>query len=265
VDASIETLRDLVATGAPGDAVGLYLTGSSCVGGLRPDSDLDVLLLTRRPLHGGERRVLVDHLLACSGRRATREPGRPVELVSLVVADVRPWRYPAVRDFLYGEWLRDDHLAGALPGREPDPSLPVVLTSARQHSTVLLGPPLTEVTDPVPPDDVARSMFGALPGLLEDLVGDERNVLLTLARMVHTLGTGAIVPKDVAAAAVAPTLPPAAAAAVLLAARAYRGEVRDDWSGPGGEASAAARALTERMDALRPGAGRADRSGGAAP
>lgn len=251
MDTAIATLRDLVEAESPGDAVGLYLTGSSCLGGLRPDSDLDLLLLTRRSLEEAERRALVDHLLGCSGRRATR-PGRPVELLSLVLGDVVPWRYPATRDFLYGEWLRDEYEAGTLPDRGPDPNLPVVVGSARDHSTPLLGPPLDGLTEPVPAEHVARSLLDALPALLDDLVGDERNVLLTLARMVHTLRTGAIVPKDVAAAEVAPTLPPAAAAALLLAARGYRGEARDDWTSLRGEASATARVLADRIRSLAP-------------
>ncbi len=248
---AVQALHELITREAPGQPVAAYVTGSSCVGGLRPDSDIDVLLITRVPLPVDERRLLVDHLLGCSGRRATRHPGRPVELTSLVLDDIRPWRYPAVRDFLYGEWLRDEYEAGHLPHRETSPDLAVVLTSARQHSSVLLGPPLTELTDAVPPEHLTRSMFDALPGLLDDLVGDERNVLLTLARMLFTLRTGLIAPKDVAAADVCRTLPSAHARTLDLAARAYRGEVGDDWSDLRDAAVATSTALTDRIHALR--------------
>ncbi|MGN6300699.1 MAG: aminoglycoside adenylyltransferase family protein [Angustibacter sp.] len=247
----VEEVRELVVQHRPGSPLGLYLTGSSCEGGLRPDSDLDLLLVTSRSLDAAERRLLVDHLLTCSGRRATRRPGRPVELTCLVVDDIRPWRYPATCDFLYGEWLRADYEAGRLPGREVDPNLPVLLTSARRHSSPLLGPPLDELTDPVPPDDLRRSLFDALPDLLGDFESDERNVLLTLARIVHTLRTGTIAPKDNAAAAVAGTLAPQHARVLDLAARAYRGEVADDWSQLPGDASATLAALAEVIDALR--------------
>jgi streptomycin 3"-adenylyltransferase len=247
VRSTIEALRELVSTNAPGVPLGLYLTGSYCEGGLRPDSDVDLLLITREPLGVDERRPLVEHLLGFSGRRATVRPGRPIELTSLAIDDIVPWRYPATRDFLYGEWLRTDYEAGRLPVREADPNLPVLLTAARTRSVALLGPPLADLAEPVPPEHLAESMLDALPDLLDNLVGDERNVLLTLARIVFTLRTGAVVPKDVAAAEVGPTLDDAHARLLDLAARAYRGEVRDDWGELADEAAATAEALTERI------------------
>jgi predicted nucleotidyltransferase len=93
----------------------MYLTGSYCDGGLRPESDLDVLLITRVPLQVSDRRILIEHLLKYSGGRATDQPGPPIELTSLVLDDIKPWRYRAMRDFLFGEWLRADYEAGHLP------------------------------------------------------------------------------------------------------------------------------------------------------
>lgn len=122
VDATIQTLHELVTRESPGAPVGLYLTGSSCDGGLRPGSDLDILLITRAPLQVRDRRMLIEHLLRYSGSGATRQPGRPIELTSLVLDDIKPWRYPAMRDFLYGEWLRADYEAGLLPTARPTPT-----------------------------------------------------------------------------------------------------------------------------------------------
>ncbi len=82
--------------------------------------------------------------------------------------------------------------------------------------------------------------------------GDERNVLLTLARILFTLRTGVIAPKDVAAAEERSTLAPAQAHILDLAAQACRGEVQVDWTDLCHEASAAATALTDRINALRP-------------
>lgn len=118
-----------------------------------------------------------------------------------------------------------------LPRRRADPNVAVLLTSAREDSRPLLGPRLASLVDAVPRGDLDRAVLDAVPDLLDDLEGDERNVLLTLARVVHTLRTGAVVPKDVAAAAVAGSLAPADRDTLDLAAAAYRGEAAADWAG----------------------------------
>ena len=56
---AIQTLQELITREAPGSPAAMYLTGSYCDGGLRPESDLDILLITRVPLQVGERRIHV--------------------------------------------------------------------------------------------------------------------------------------------------------------------------------------------------------------
>jgi predicted nucleotidyltransferase len=220
----------------PGDVLGVYLFGSSAVGGLRPDSDIDVLVLTRRSLSASERRELVAFLLRFSGRRATVTPGRPLELTSLVLGDVVPWTYPAVCGFLYGEWLRDEYV-DRVPERHVNPDLAVLLTTAQQHAVCLRGPAPGALLSPVPRQDLHGSIHDSLPALMADLVGDERNVLLTLARMVLTIETGRIAPKDEAVEWVLPDLGEPHRSVLSLAAGGYRGDLDDDW--------------TERQDAAR--------------
>lgn len=91
VEPVVTALLDRLERTDPGGVLGVYLFGSSAVGALRPDSDIDVLVLTRRPLSQGERQGLLEFLLQHSGRRASVAPGRPLELTSLVVDDVVPW------------------------------------------------------------------------------------------------------------------------------------------------------------------------------
>lgn len=122
MEATIQNLQVLITREALGSPVAAYMTGSSCDGGLRPESDLDILLITRVQPQVSERRILVEHLLGHSGRRAAKQPGWPVELTCLVLDDIKPWRYPAMRDFLYGEWLRADYEAGLLPTARPTPT-----------------------------------------------------------------------------------------------------------------------------------------------
>jgi streptomycin 3"-adenylyltransferase len=78
--------------------------------------------------------------------------------------------------------------------------------------------------------DLKKAVQDSLPSLLSDLIGDERNVLLTLARMVVTMNTGQIVSKDEAARQVIPSLDQRGRSAMTLAIRGYLGEVEDRWS-----------------------------------
>jgi streptomycin 3"-adenylyltransferase len=187
------------------DVIGVYLHGSCVLGGLRPASDLDVLVVTRRPTDDERRRALLAGLLPISG---SRNDARPVELTVVVRSAVRPWRYPPACDFLYGEWLRAEYEAGNVPRPAPMPDLAPLLTMALAGDHPLTGPPLAQVLDPVPHTDVVRAGLEGIPGLLDDLDGDTRNVLLTLARIWTTLATGRIASKDAAADWAFDRLPP---------------------------------------------------------
>jgi streptomycin 3"-adenylyltransferase len=187
------------------DLLGIYLHGSSVLGGLRPASDLDLLVATRRSLTDTQRRALVAGLMPISG---PGNGGRHLELTIVVQSHVRPWRYPPEADLLYGDWLRADFESGVLPWPGPMPNLALEITLALRGDRALLGPPPAQVLDPVPPADLARASLDGIPGLISDLAGDERNVALTVARIWSTLTTGEILTKDEAAAWALPRLPP---------------------------------------------------------
>ncbi|MCI4062593.1 aminoglycoside adenylyltransferase family protein [Micromonospora sp. R77] len=187
------------------EVIGSYLHGSSVLGGLRPASDVDVLVVTRRGLDDQERRSLLDGLLAISG---SRNQARPVELTVVVQSEVRPWRFPPTGDFLYGEWLRDDFETNGPPQPEPMPDLALLVTMALRGDHPLTGPPPADVLDPVPHADFVRATVAGIPGLLDDLTGDTRNVLLTFARIWTTIATGEIRSKDAAADWALGHLPP---------------------------------------------------------
>lgn len=213
------------------DVVGVYLHGSAVLGGLRPTSDLDLLVVARRPLPDDRRRALTDGLLAVSGRRRRRPDDRPVELIVVTASDLRPWRYPPVMDYLYGEWLRDEYLAGTLPARGPKPDLVTLLTMARAADRPLRGPSLAALLDPVPPADLRRAIVAEVPSLLDDLEDDTRNVLLTLARVWVTLATGSIRSKDAAAAWAGERLPVDLRPVLERATAIYLGEADESFPG----------------------------------
>ncbi|MFC9389178.1 aminoglycoside adenylyltransferase family protein [Streptomyces venezuelae] len=244
----VRLVRDVLGA----EVLAACLHGSAVLGGLRPGSDIDVLVTVRRGTTAAERRSLVAALLAVSGERAYRGPARPVELSVVVRSEVRPWRYPPVCDFLYGEWLRDDFEAGVVPAPAPCPDLAPLITMARAGNAPLFGPPPVEVFDPVPEDDLRAAIVAGVPELLDDLDGDTRNVLLTLARILSTLATGEIRAKDAAADWVLERLP-AIHRPVLAEARAlYVAGEYGSWTERRPEVRALARYLTASVREVYP-------------
>ena len=231
--------------------VGVYLYGSGVTGGLRPQSDIDILVACTARVTGVLRQRLVHELLAISGRNAVHGPSRPLDVTVLALPDLRPWRFPPVCDLLFGEWLRGELEAGNLAPAAPRPDLAIAVSTLLQHHHGLAGPAATEVLAPVPPSDLRRAVFDCLPALLENLRSDERNVMLTLARMWVTLAKGAIVPKDAAAAWVIARLPADIAPAPALARSAYLGESRDVWDGSERQVDAFVRHAVAAIDAFR--------------
>ena len=66
--------------------LGIYLHGSAVLAGLRPHSDIDVLVVVRRSLNRDERRALVGELMRVSG-----VPGaRLVDGYDSAIAGLRP-------------------------------------------------------------------------------------------------------------------------------------------------------------------------------
>lgn len=190
-----EVVRLVTAALGP-KVLGAYLHGSAVHGGLRPASDVDVLVVSRESLDDRERRALVDGLLQISGPRVG---ARSVELTVVVQSDVRPWRFPPTCDFLYGDWLRAAIEADGPPQPEPMPNLAIEITMAMAGNHPLHGPPPAQLLDPVPPADLVRGSLAGIAGLLDDLPDDARNVVLTFARIWATLATGDILSKDAAA------------------------------------------------------------------
>ena len=79
----------------PDAVLGIYLHGSSVFGSLKPTSDLDLFVVTRRRTTGAERRELIERLLPISGPGDPSGGSRSVNVETVAQSDVRPWRYPA--------------------------------------------------------------------------------------------------------------------------------------------------------------------------
>ena len=217
----------------------IYLFGSAVTGGLQRHSDVDVLAVVRKPLSPEVRQRLAEKLMKVSGARGDGAPARPIELTVIKLGDVVPWRYPPRSEFVYGEWLRGILKTSAAARPEPDPDLVILLRKARESSIAMVGPDARELLPPVPEEDVRRAMADSLPRLVSELDGDERNVLLTLARMWMTAATGEIRSKNIAAEWAMERLPREQATLLDIARRAYLGREPDDWKGRKSELDAA--------------------------
>ncbi len=214
-----------------GDAiVGVYLHGSAVLGGLKPTSDLDVLVVAGRSMTPSERRELIGRLLPISGRGDPTGRSRSVGLDVVVQADIQPWRYPPRLELQYGDWWRNEFERGDFaPWQSPNPDIAILLAMVLQANHPLFGPPPSEVLDPIPPADLRQAMLDSIPALLSYLDGDERNVVLTFARIWTTLATGIIRSKDAAADWALARLPLEQRAVLALARDMYRGEAAEEW------------------------------------
>lgn len=226
-----------------GSVVAVYLFGSAVTGGFRPQSDVDVLVIVDRCLSESTRHLLVEELMRVSGRVGNAEGRRPLELTVLCLSSIVPWHYPPKHQLVYGEWLRGDFEKGRIPGPGSDPDLAIILKKVRDKSVPLVGPAASAILDPIPRDDIHRAMQDSLPSLFSGVFGDERNVLLTLARMWHTAVETEIVPKDTAAEWAIPRLQGEQAFLLELARQGYVGERQDCWTGREADVAALARTL----------------------
>ena len=91
-------------------------------------------------------------------------------------------------------------------------------------------------------------MRGLLSILTAGLQGDERNILLTLARMWRTASSDTFVTKDVAAARAVPKVGQRDGATLEYARKAYLGKIADDWSDRHEDARHLAATLARHID-----------------
>ena len=97
-----------------GQMLGIYLYGSATMNGLRPDSDIDILIITKQELSNSIRADLTKQLLKISGSVGCIEK-RPLEVTIINQSDIVPLQFPPKCQYMYGEWLRGGMEAGEYP------------------------------------------------------------------------------------------------------------------------------------------------------
>lgn len=192
------------------DLLGIYLYGSSLVGGLQKYSDIDLFVISNRKTTTKEKNQLISNLLQISGiYMKSSKP--PIEMTIVEKAAIHPWHYPPHFDFQYGEWLRKSFEQGII---KPPPThemhdLALIITQVLLKSQTLWGPKPTQILPHVPYHDFMKAMLHDLNRLATDLDHDTRNVLLTFSRIWNTLETNTIRSKPAAADWVTNHLPKA--------------------------------------------------------
>ncbi len=210
--------------------VAIHLFGSAVDGGLQPHSDIDLLVTVTQPPDEAVLRALAAALLAISAPPGSSPDLRALEVTVLALEHVVPWRHPARRELQFGEWLRTDLMAGVVEPPMMDHDLAILLTKVRGHSIPVLGPQADQLLQAVPREDLRRALLDTVAqwNTPEDWAGDEKHIILALARIWYTAVSGGIASKDQAAAWLLERLE-APYRPVLAKARAiYLGQEEDD-------------------------------------
>lgn len=212
-----------------GTVKSIHLFGSAVDGGLKPTSDIDLLVTVVETPTPATIAALMTGLLAVSAPPCTHAELRALEVTLVAHGEVVPWRYPPRREMQFGEWLRRSLGEGEVEPPMIDPDLAILLTKLRLHSINLAGPPATDVFEPAPPGDFRRALRETVMQWNEpsDWEGDECNIVLALCRIAFSLETGNIASKDAASRWVLDWLPAEHRAVVRTAMQAYLGEADD--------------------------------------
>lgn len=255
--AATEEQLDSFVAGVEGilsmDLLGMYQHGSAVLGGFRPDSDIDVLVVSTRRSSADEKRRLIGLLLALSGGPSSPASGRPIELDVVVASEIRPWRYPPAFDFHYDELLRDRFESGEVEpwSGSTNPDLASAITMVLIGDARLVGPPAADVFDPVPRADYLDAILRDIQTVDEYLARDTRNVVLTLPRIWGAVATDRVDSKESSALWALPRLPADHRSVLERALAAYRGELPDSWDDLRAEARAYADHVVAEIERAR--------------
>jgi streptomycin 3"-adenylyltransferase len=182
------------------DLLGIYLYGSAVFGGLQKYSDIDLFVVINRATTPDEKVKIIAEVLKISG--IYMEGSKfPMEITIVNQSDVNPWHYPPHFDFQYGEWLRNKFENGNIePWQTKEmPDLALLITQVLLTNKILFGPHPNKLLCEIPYRDFILATIHILDSLRADLATDTRNVLLTYARIWHTIETDTICSKPAAA------------------------------------------------------------------
>jgi len=230
IESQVARARAILERHLAQNIAAIHLFGSAVDGGLQPYSDIDLLVTVNEPLGAAVRRKLMQELLAVSAPPGVSASLRALEVTVLLLSDLVPWRYPARRELQFGEWLREEILAGVFEEPAADPDLAILIAQARMHNIAIVGPTAQVLFGPIPRADLERALLDTVAqwNTPEDWAGDERNIVLALARCWYTAVTGGITSKDAAAAWLLEKIELQHRSVLNMARASYLGQARDN-------------------------------------
>ena len=209
---------------------GVYLHGSLATGCYnRAKSDIDLLIVVKKPLDEDERRRFALLCVTFSDRRPT--PG-DVELSVILEGDARKFTHPLPFEVHYSEDHRDTILRGRQDYSQSrtDRNLAAHCTVVRARGVRLVGAPIQEVFGAVPFGDYLDAILYDLDWILKEdnvLVSPQHYGVLDICRVLQVLeqGEGATPTKEEGAAWALEHMPQQHHALNRYALQSYRSDV----------------------------------------
>jgi streptomycin 3"-adenylyltransferase len=180
----------------------IHLFGSAIEAeGLKPYSDIDLFVTVDTPVTKRKRKQLMCALLSNSASPKSDPFLRALEVTVVNYHDLNPWTYPPKREMQFGEWLRDDILSGVFEAGAKDIDLAIIIKKIRLSSIPIVGQKASKLFEPISDRDFTNALQRTLLIWNSELdwLGDERNIILTIARIWYSISTGLINSKDEAA------------------------------------------------------------------
>ncbi|WP_079846972.1 aminoglycoside adenylyltransferase family protein, partial [Salmonella enterica] len=179
----------------------IHLYGSAVAGGLKPNSDIDLLVTICQPLTETQRATLMQELLALSSPPGASAEKRALEVTVVLYSQLVPWCFPPAREMQFGEWLREDICQGIYEPAQQDWDIVLLITQILETSIPLKGERAERLFTPAPVAQLLKALRYPLDlwQSTADVQGDEYHIVLTLARIWYTLSTGRFTSKDAAA------------------------------------------------------------------
>lgn len=195
-DLLISNTKQIILSTIGNKVEALYLHGSYILGDLKPKSDLDVLVVLNQGLTLADKQLLSHCFMDLSGEIGSNK--RYLEVAFININDTKQVSDLANLEFVYGEWLREDFIAGVF---EPvhDLEYRVMMHQAIYHHQLIYGTSaLSDYLKPCSVNEIKETMY-EMQKNIEFEMSDIDNLLFGMLRTVSFFKQEMYLTKDQAA------------------------------------------------------------------